>query len=96
LFDLADKHYKEIINIYIGSNYSGLRDRAKIGLDDIREAQRVKVTPVEVTTPAIIVTPTYDLTVELEKLNKMRKGKIITEIEYKELRKAALEKAKSK
>jgi len=37
----------------------------------------------------------FDLKSELEKLNKMRKGKLITEKEYKELRARAIEKAKS-
>lgn len=38
--DIADQQYRELIDMYVGSAYSGIRDRAKIGIDDVREARR--------------------------------------------------------
>lgn len=38
--DLADKQYRSLIEYYVGTNYTGIRDRARIGLDDVREARR--------------------------------------------------------
>lgn len=40
--DLADRQYRHIIDIYTGAAYGGVRDRARIGLDDIREARRAR------------------------------------------------------
>lgn len=37
--DFADKAYREIIVIYIGTAYAAYRDRARIGIDDIRAAR---------------------------------------------------------
>jgi hypothetical protein len=34
--DEADNAYRDIIKFYIGEAYSGIRDRAKLGIDDIR------------------------------------------------------------
>ena len=39
-FDIADKQYRQVMSIYSGSSYSALRDRAKIGIEDIRDARR--------------------------------------------------------
>lgn len=39
-YDLAEANYKEVINVYVGLAYTGYRDRAKVGLDDIRAARR--------------------------------------------------------
>ena len=38
-YDLADEGYHQIINTYIGLAYAGYRDRAKVALDDIRDAR---------------------------------------------------------
>lgn len=34
--DVADQAYRRIISFYTGSVYSGIRDRAKLGVDDVR------------------------------------------------------------
>ncbi len=34
--DAADQAYRRIISFYTGSAYSGIRDRAKLGVDDVR------------------------------------------------------------
>lgn len=34
--DVARELYEFVVSTYIGSGYSGLRDRARIGLDDLR------------------------------------------------------------
>lgn len=39
-YDLADKHYRDIISTYSGNAYSGIRDRARLGIDDIKEARQ--------------------------------------------------------
>lgn len=41
--DIADQQYRDLIDMYVGSAYSGIRDRAKIGIDDVREARRNQV-----------------------------------------------------
>lgn len=38
--DLAEQQYRSLIEYYIGTSYTGIRDRARIGLDDVREARR--------------------------------------------------------
>ena len=38
--DEAEAAYKSIINFYVGGFYAGIRDRARVGLDDVREARR--------------------------------------------------------
>jgi len=38
--DLADGLYRELINVYVGSAYSGIRDRARLGIDDVRAARK--------------------------------------------------------
>lgn len=38
--DIADRIYREIVANYTGASYAGIRDRARIGLDDVREARR--------------------------------------------------------
>ena len=38
--DIADDQYRQVMSIYTGSAYSALRDRAKIGIDDVRENER--------------------------------------------------------
>jgi hypothetical protein len=37
--DAADHAYRRIISYYTGSAYSGIRDRAKLGVDDVRAAR---------------------------------------------------------
>jgi hypothetical protein len=37
--DDADKVYRELISFYTGSAYDGIRDRAKLGIDDVRVAR---------------------------------------------------------
>jgi hypothetical protein len=37
--DVADQAYRRIITYYTGSAYAGLRDRAKLGIDDVRAAR---------------------------------------------------------
>lgn len=99
---VADSVYRDLISFFVGSTYSGIRERAKIGLDDVREAKKALELPpppplrVIAPPPVTPVLAPFDLKSELEKLNKMRKDKLITEAEYKELRKVAIEKAKSK
>lgn len=38
--DLADGIYRDIIQTYTGSAYAGIRERARVGLDDVRDARR--------------------------------------------------------
>jgi hypothetical protein len=38
--DAADQVYRRLIEFYVGSAYAGIRDRARLGIDDIREARR--------------------------------------------------------
>jgi hypothetical protein len=38
--DTADRVYRRLIDFYTGSAYAGIRDRAKLGIEDIREARR--------------------------------------------------------
>ena len=38
--DDADKMYRSLISLYVGAAYSGIRDRAKLGIDDVRIAKR--------------------------------------------------------
>lgn len=38
--DNADTTYRSLVNFYIGGAYVGVRDRAKIGIDDVRSAKR--------------------------------------------------------
>ncbi|MER2520222.1 MAG: hypothetical protein ABTQ34_05985 [Bdellovibrionales bacterium] len=38
----ADKLYRHVIERYVGVYYSGFRDRARIGIDDIRGLQKIK------------------------------------------------------
>ena len=39
-YDIADNLYRDIITTYTGSSYAGIRDRAKLGIDDIKEARQ--------------------------------------------------------
>lgn len=34
--DTADSVYRSLINFYTGAAYSGIRDRARVGIDDVR------------------------------------------------------------
>ncbi len=38
--DLADGLYRELVTVYVGSAYSGVRDRARLGIDDVRAARK--------------------------------------------------------
>lgn len=38
--DAADRVYRRLIEFYVGSAYSGIRDRARLGIDDVREVRR--------------------------------------------------------
>lgn len=38
--DNADTTYRSLVNFYIGGAYVGIRDRAKIGIDDVRSAKK--------------------------------------------------------
>jgi len=38
--DLAEGIFREIINFYTGNSYIGIRERARVGLDDVRDARR--------------------------------------------------------
>ena len=37
--DDADQVYRGLISLYIGAAYAGIRDRAKLGIDDVRVAK---------------------------------------------------------
>lgn len=37
--DTADQTYRRVITYYVGSAYAGIRDRAKLGIDDVRAAR---------------------------------------------------------
>lgn len=39
-FGLADELYRKVITVYTGSSYAAERERARIGIDDIREEKR--------------------------------------------------------
>ncbi len=102
-FDTAESVYRGLISFFDGDTFGGIRDRAKIGLDDVKEARKTQVVqpPLQATTATIsplqvpVIPPPYDLKAELEKLNKMKKEKLITDSEYKALRKAAIEKSRT-
>ena len=34
--DQADQVYRDLIHFYVGGAYSGIRDRARVGIDDVR------------------------------------------------------------
>ncbi len=34
--DDADETYRGLVTLYVGSNYSGIRDRARVGIADVR------------------------------------------------------------
>jgi hypothetical protein len=34
--DTADQAYRRLVVFYTGANYAGIRDRAKLGIDDVR------------------------------------------------------------
>ena len=34
--DQADRVYRDLIHFYVGGAYSGIRDRARVGIDDVR------------------------------------------------------------
>lgn len=34
--DVADRTFRRLIDFYVGSAYSGIRERARIGIDDVR------------------------------------------------------------
>lgn len=38
----ADEIYRDLIRFYVGETYAGIRDRAKLGVDDVREERRAK------------------------------------------------------
>ncbi len=84
-FDTADRAYRDIISLLVGSSYSGIRERAKIGLDDIREARNAHSDDIGAS---------FDLRVELEKLQQMKKDDLISDAEYAELRQAAIAKSR--
>ena len=35
-YDLADRVYRRLVEFYVGNAYSGIRERARIGIDDVR------------------------------------------------------------
>ena len=35
--DIADENYRHVIKVYTGSSYAAQRDRAKLGIDDVRQ-----------------------------------------------------------
>ncbi|MCI0365521.1 MAG: hypothetical protein L0Y44_16725 [Phycisphaerales bacterium] len=37
--DEADRTYRRLVEFYIGAAYSGIRDRARLGIDDVRAAR---------------------------------------------------------
>lgn len=41
-YDQADELYRSVIATYTGTSYVALRERAKIGIDDIRDKRRAK------------------------------------------------------
>jgi hypothetical protein len=38
-FGLADDGYRDVIKTHVGSDYQAARDRAKVGIDDVRAKQ---------------------------------------------------------
>jgi hypothetical protein len=40
--DVADSIYRGLISLYVGSAYGGIRDRARLGIEDIRELRSRK------------------------------------------------------
>ena len=34
--DRSDRVYRDLIHFYVGGTYSGIRDRARVGIDDVR------------------------------------------------------------
>lgn len=42
--DSADRVYRRMVEFYVGNAYSGIRDRARIGIDDLR-ARRAAASP---------------------------------------------------
>jgi len=40
--DFADKVYRSVISTYVGSGYAAHRQRAQIGIDDVRAAKKTK------------------------------------------------------
>lgn len=46
-FDDADMMYRSMIKFYVGSSYGGVRDRARIGIDDVRTARATAQVPSE-------------------------------------------------
>lgn len=43
--DVADAVYRGLIDFYVGSSYSGMRERARIGIDDVRAARQATSHP---------------------------------------------------
>jgi len=37
--DVADAAYRRLVEFYVGSAYGGIRDRARLGIDDVRTAR---------------------------------------------------------
>lgn len=37
--DVADSTYRRLVEFYVGSAYGGIRDRARLGIDDVRTAR---------------------------------------------------------
>ncbi|MET4217839.1 hypothetical protein ABIB00_003051 [Bradyrhizobium sp. LB14.3] len=38
--DIADQEYRQVLTVYAGVRYVALRDRAKVGIEDVRDARR--------------------------------------------------------
>lgn len=38
--DDADRVYRRLIEFYVGAGYSGIRDRARVGVEDVRSARQ--------------------------------------------------------
>jgi hypothetical protein len=38
--NVAVRVYRRLIEFYVGGTYSGIRDRARLGIDDVRESRR--------------------------------------------------------
>lgn len=42
--DVADRTYRRLVEFYVGNAYSGIRDRARMGVDDVR-SRRAAASP---------------------------------------------------
>lgn len=87
--DIADNVYRDLIKLFVGDIYSGIRDRAKIGLEDVRarklilERQEAEKQAELAKSTNQVVEKKQDVYDELIKLNDLKKKGIITESEFK-------------